>query len=67
MHGKFSPSSPIWTFFVAIYVLLSLLVLVEGNAKYIGLAGLVLIGTAIFSFCPIYAVLGLKTRPDGDR
>jgi hypothetical protein len=47
--------------------LLSLLVLVEGNAKYIGLAGLVLIGTAIFSFCPIYAVLGLKTRPDGDR
>ena len=47
--------------------LLSLLVRVEGNAKYIGLAGLVLIGTAIFSFCPIYAVLGLKTRPDGDR
>jgi hypothetical protein len=47
--------------------LLSMLVLVEGNAKYIGLAGLVLIGTAIFSFCPIYAVLGLKTRPDGDR
>lgn len=27
IHGKFSPSSPIWTFFVAIYVLLSLLVL----------------------------------------
>lgn len=47
--------------------LLSMLVFVEGNAKYIGLAGLVLIGTAIFSFCPIYAVLGLKTRPDGDR
>ena len=47
--------------------LLSMLVLVEGNAKYIGLAGLVLIGTAIFSFCPIYAVLGLKTRPAGDR
>ena len=47
--------------------LLSMLVLVEGNAKYIGLAGLVLIGTAIFSFCPIYAALGLKTRPDGDR
>ena len=44
--------------------LLSLLFLIPGNLKFLGLIGLVLILTAAFSFCPLYAILGINTRPD---
>ena len=43
--------------------LLSLLFLIPGNLKFLGLIGLVLILTVAFSFCPIYAILGIKTCP----
>ena len=43
--------------------LLSLLFLIPGNLKFLGLIGLVLILTAAFSFCPLYAILGIKTCP----
>ena len=41
---------------------LSLFFILEGNAKYLGLIGVVLIGTGFVSFCPLYAMLGLSTR-----
>ena len=44
-------------------VLLSLLFIIPGNLKFLGLVGLVPILTAAFSFCPIYAILGIKTCP----
>lgn len=44
-------------------VLLSLLFIIPGNLKFIGLIGLVPILTAAFSFCPLYAILGIKTCP----
>ena len=44
-------------------VLLSLLFIIPGNLKFIGLIGLVPILTAAFSFCPLYAMFGIKTCP----
>ena len=43
--------------------LLSLLFIIPGNLKFLGLIGLVPILTAAFSFCPIYAIMGIKTCP----
>ncbi|HLA74928.1 MAG TPA: DUF2892 domain-containing protein [Gammaproteobacteria bacterium] len=42
--------------------LLSLLFILEGNAKYWGLLGIVLIATAVINWCPGWAVLGVNTR-----
>jgi hypothetical protein len=41
--------------------LLSLLFLLEGGFRWIGLIGVVPIGTALFGYCPLYALLGLNT------
>ncbi|MEO8038843.1 MAG: DUF2892 domain-containing protein [Betaproteobacteria bacterium] len=43
--------------------LLSLLFLLEGNAKWFGLIGVVPLLTAIVRFCPLYALLGVSSRP----
>ena len=43
--------------------LLSLLFIIPGNLKFLGLIGLVPILTAAFSFCPLYAIFGIKTCP----
>jgi hypothetical protein len=42
-------------------ILLSLLVLLEGNARWLGLIGLVPLLTALAGYCPLYAVLGVNT------
>ena len=41
--------------------LLSLFFVLEGNARWLGLIGVVLIATSSISFCPLYRVLGLST------
>lgn len=41
--------------------LLSLFFLLEGNARWLCLAGVVLMGTALVSWRPIYAPFGIKT------
>ena len=43
--------------------LLSVLFIIPGNLKFLGLIGLVPILTAAFNFCPLYAILGIKTCP----
>ena len=43
--------------------LLSLLFVLDGNARYIGLVGIVPLATALFRFCPLYTVLGIRTCP----
>ncbi|MHB8132159.1 MAG: YgaP family membrane protein [Mobilitalea sp.] len=43
--------------------LLSLLFILDGTAKYLGLIGLIPILTAGLSFCPLYALFGIKTCP----
>lgn len=42
-------------------VLLSILWVAQGNLKWFGLIGLVPIATALMSFCPMYAALGINT------
>jgi hypothetical protein len=42
-------------------VLLSLFFVLEGNARYLGLLGLVMIATGLFRFCPAYTLLGMNT------
>lgn len=41
--------------------LLSLLVVGEGQMKWLGLLGIVPIATALLRFCPLYKVLGMNT------
>jgi hypothetical protein len=45
--------------------LLSLLVLLEGNARWLGLIGLVPLLTAFAGSCPAYTILGIGTRSPG--
>jgi hypothetical protein len=42
-------------------LLLSLFFVLEGNARYLGLLGLVMIATGVFRFCPAYTLLGMNT------
>ena len=43
--------------------LFSLFFVLEGNARYLGLIGLVMLATGIFRFCPAYTLLGMNTCP----
>lgn len=43
--------------------LLSAVFWLEGSMRWFGLIGLVPLLTGIFSFCPLYTVLGIKTCP----
>ncbi|MDP2875452.1 MAG: DUF2892 domain-containing protein [Holophaga sp.] len=43
--------------------LLSLFYFLDGNARYLGLIGLVPLLTAVMSFCPLYTLLGHSTCP----
>lgn len=43
--------------------LLSLLFVLDGNARWWGLIGVVPLVTAAFGFCPLYRVVGLSTCP----
>ena len=44
-------------------LLFSLFFVLEGNARYLGLLGLVMLATGIFRFCPAYTLLGVNTCP----
>lgn len=41
--------------------LLSLLFLIDGNAKWLGLIGLVPLLTALARRCPLYTIVGIST------
>lgn len=41
--------------------LLSLILILEGNARWWGLVGLVPLGTGLFNFCPLYSLIGVNT------
>lgn len=48
-------------------VLLSLLFLLEGDARWFGLIGVVPLTTAALSWCPLYTLLGFRTCPTNRR
>jgi hypothetical protein len=41
--------------------LLSLILVLEGNVRWLGLIGIVPLATALIGYCPLYSVLGLST------
>ena len=41
--------------------ILSLVFTLEGTARWWGLVGLVPLGTAVFGYCPAYALLGINS------
>jgi hypothetical protein len=48
--------------------LLSLMFVLEGNLRWLGLVGIVPLATGLIGYCPLYSLLGLstctaKTRP----
>jgi hypothetical protein len=43
--------------------LLSLLFVLNGNVRWLGLIGVVPLATAAFRFCPLYRMVGLSTCP----
>ena len=43
--------------------ILSLLLVLEGGAKWWGFVGFVPLLTGLFGFCPLYTLLGLSTCP----
>lgn len=46
---------------IAGLALLSLLFILEGSARWIGLIGLVPLATAAMGFCPLYCPFGINT------
>ena len=43
--------------------LLSLILILDGNARWWGLVGLVPLLTGVINFCPLYAMLGINSCP----
>lgn len=43
--------------------LLALVFVLEGDARWLGLVGIVPLATGLFRFCPLYSLFGLSTCP----
>lgn len=41
--------------------LLSLMFVLEGNLRWLGLVGIVPLATGLIGYCPLYSLLGLST------
>ena len=48
-------------------VLLSLLVLLEGSIRWVGLIGIVPLVTGLVGYCPLYSLLGVSTCPENAK
>lgn len=46
---------------------LSLLFVLEENARWFGLIGIVPLATALMGWCPLYALIGVNTCPARSR
>jgi hypothetical protein len=47
--------------------LLSLILILEGNARWWGLVGAIPLATGLVNFCPLYSLLGLNSCPVKDK
>ena len=43
-------------------VLLALIFVIKSDWRWLGLIGVILLGTAFLNFCPIYKLFGLSTK-----
>jgi len=53
-----------WIRIVLGIVLLSLILIIQNNWRWLGLIGLIPLATAFLNFCPIYALFGISTNKD---
>jgi hypothetical protein len=44
------------------YVLIAAIIVVEGNARWLGLVGIVPLLSGIFGYCPLYQLFGSARR-----
>ena len=44
------------------YLILSAFFLIDGNARWLALIGIVPLLTGLFGYCPLYTLLGLRTN-----
>jgi len=42
--------------------LLSLLLILDGSVRFVGLIGIVPLFTALIKFCPLYSLFGMRTN-----
>ena len=53
-----------WIRIAAGIVLLALIFVIKSDWRWLGLIGVILLGTAFLNFCPLYKLLGLSTFKD---
>ncbi len=53
-----------WIRIAAGIVLLALIFVIKSDWRWLGLIGVILLGTAFQNFCPLYKLLGLSTFKD---
>ncbi len=51
-----------WIRIVLGIVLLSFILIIQNNWRWLGLIGLIPLATAFLNFCPIYALFGISTN-----
>jgi hypothetical protein len=51
-----------WIRIILGIALLSLIFLIEGNLRWLGLIGLIPLITGFINYCPIYTLLGISTN-----
>jgi hypothetical protein len=50
-----------WIRIIAGVVLLALVFIIKSDWRWLGLIGVILLGTAFLNFCPIYKLFGIST------
>jgi hypothetical protein len=56
-----------WIRIVAGLVLLALVFVIKSDWRWLGLIGVILLGTAFMNFCPIYKLFGISTNKSGKK
>lgn len=56
-----------WIRIAAGIVLLALIFMIKSDWRWLGLIGVILLGTALLNFCPLYKLLGLSTFKDENK
>ena len=56
-----------WIRVVAGLALLAILAFVDSGWRWLGLIGIIPLATALLNFCPLYALLGIRTNKTQDK
>jgi hypothetical protein len=56
-----------WIRIAAGIILLALIFVIKSDWRWLGLIGVILLGTAFLNFCPIYKLLGISTNKSSKK